>query len=156
MIAPGVIVAQDIATNAVNGTHLAMGSDAAGDTLYYDGTDYVRLAKGTAGQVLTMNGGATAPEWAAGGGGGGGGSSTFVEDEFTGDGTTTSFTLSTAAPYEESIMVFIDGGSQPTSAYTLPSNTNLTISPAPPNGSAIKALHLGIGSEVPDDSVTDA
>ena len=28
MIAPGVIVAQDIATNAVNGTHIAMGSDA--------------------------------------------------------------------------------------------------------------------------------
>ena len=155
MNAPGVIVAQDIATNAVNGTHLAMGSDAAGDTLYYNGTDYVRLGKGTAGQVLTMDGGATAPEWATGTGGGGGGSA-FVEDEFTGDGTTTSFTLSTAAPYEESIMVFIDGVSQPTSAYTLPSNTNLTISPAPPNGSAIKALHLGIGSEVPDDSVTDA
>tara|TARA_Y100000590_G_scaffold47747_3_gene50599 strand:- start:7168 stop:8289 length:1122 start_codon:yes stop_codon:yes gene_type:complete len=77
MIAPGVIVAQDIATNAVNGTHLAMGSDAAGDTLYYDGTDYVRLAKGTAGQVLTMNGGATAPEWAAGTGGG---ISNLVED----------------------------------------------------------------------------
>jgi len=31
-----------------------------------------RLPKGTAGQVLTMNAGATAPEWAAGGGGGGG------------------------------------------------------------------------------------
>ena len=65
MIAPGVIVAQDIATNAVNGTHIAMGSDAAGDTLYYNGTDYVRLPKGTAGQVLTMNGTASAPEWAA-------------------------------------------------------------------------------------------
>jgi hypothetical protein len=63
MIAPGVIVAQDIATNAVNGTHIQMGSDAEGDTLYYNGTDYVRLAKGTAGQVLSMNTGATAPEW---------------------------------------------------------------------------------------------
>ena len=61
MIAPGVIVAQDLATNAVNGTHIAMGSDAVGDTLYYNGTDYVRLAKGTNGQVLSM--GATAPEW---------------------------------------------------------------------------------------------
>ena len=63
MIAPGVIVAQDIATNAVNGTHIEMGSDEPGDTLYYNGTDYVRLAKGTAGQVLSMNTGATAPEW---------------------------------------------------------------------------------------------
>jgi len=62
MIAPGVIIAQDIATNAVNGTHMAMGSDAVGDTIYYNGTDYVRLAKGTNGQVLTM--GANDPSWA--------------------------------------------------------------------------------------------
>ena len=65
MIAAGAIVAQDLASNSVDGTHIAMGSDAAGDTIYYNGTDYVRLAKGTAGQVLTMNSGATAPEWAA-------------------------------------------------------------------------------------------
>ena len=64
-IAAGAIVAQDLASNSVDGTHIAMGSDAAGDTIYYNGTDYVRLAKGTAGQVLTMNSGATAPEWAA-------------------------------------------------------------------------------------------
>ena len=65
MIASGVIVSQDIAANAVNGTHIALGSDVAGDVMYYNGIDYVRLAKGTAGQVLSMNSGATAPEWAA-------------------------------------------------------------------------------------------
>ena len=54
--------------NAVTGAKIALGSDAAGDTMYYNGTDYARLAKGTAAQVLTMNAGATAPEWAAGGG----------------------------------------------------------------------------------------
>ena len=42
-----------------------MGSDAAGDVLYFNGTDYARLAKGSADEVLTMNTGATAPEWAA-------------------------------------------------------------------------------------------
>ena len=42
---------------------LKVGSDAAGDVLYHNGTNYIRLAKGTAGQVLTMNSGATAPEW---------------------------------------------------------------------------------------------
>ena len=52
-----------ILNNAVTGAKIAMGSDAAGDTLYYNGTDYVRLAKGTAGQVLKVNSGATAPEW---------------------------------------------------------------------------------------------
>jgi hypothetical protein len=35
-----------------------------GDIIYHNGTDNVRLAKGTALQVLTMNSGATAPEWA--------------------------------------------------------------------------------------------
>ena len=34
-----------------------------GDLIYHNGTDNVRLAKGTAGQVLKMNSGATAPEW---------------------------------------------------------------------------------------------
>jgi hypothetical protein len=39
-----------------------------GDIIYADGTDTIdRLAKGTASQVLTMNSGATAPEWAAAG-----------------------------------------------------------------------------------------
>ena len=33
--------------------------------MYYNGTNYVRLAKGPATQVLTMNSGATAPECAA-------------------------------------------------------------------------------------------
>jgi len=43
----------------------------AGDTLYATAADtLVRLGIGTAGQVLTVNSGATAPEWAAAGGGG--------------------------------------------------------------------------------------
>ena len=41
-----------------------------GDIIYGTGTDaWAKLAKGTADQVLTMNSGATAPEWAAAGGG---------------------------------------------------------------------------------------
>ena len=53
-----------IQDNAVTGPKIAMTSDAAGDVLYYNGTDYVRLAVGAAGKVLKVNGGATAPEWA--------------------------------------------------------------------------------------------
>ena len=34
-----------------------------GDVIYHNGTDNVRLAKGTASQLLQMNSGATAPEW---------------------------------------------------------------------------------------------
>lgn len=42
----------------------------AGDVIYHNGTDNIRLAIGTAGQALVVNAGATAPEWdtlAAGG-----------------------------------------------------------------------------------------
>ena len=63
MLAEGTIIAQDIAPNAVDGTHIAMGGDVIGDTLYYDGTDYVRLPKGLSGQLLAM-GGSDIPEWA--------------------------------------------------------------------------------------------
>jgi len=46
--------------------------EAAGDLVIGTGANTAaRLAKGTATHVLTMNAGATAPEWAAGGGGGG-------------------------------------------------------------------------------------
>lgn len=34
-----------------------------GDMIYHNGSDNIRLAKGTAGQVLAMNSTATAPEW---------------------------------------------------------------------------------------------
>jgi len=34
-----------------------------GDIIYHNGSDNIRLAKGTAGQSLVMNSGATAPEW---------------------------------------------------------------------------------------------
>lgn len=37
---------------------------AEGDLLYFDGTDIVKLAKGTTDQYLRMNAAATAPEWA--------------------------------------------------------------------------------------------
>ena len=54
--------------NSVTGAKIAMGSDARGDILYYNGTDYARLAKGSNGQVLKM--GANDPAWGADAGGG--------------------------------------------------------------------------------------
>jgi len=55
-------------TVAKGGTNLT--SYTAGDILYATGsTTLAKLAKGTAGQALKMNSGATAPEWATGGGG---------------------------------------------------------------------------------------
>jgi hypothetical protein len=52
-----------LADNSVSGAKLAMGSDALGDLMYYNGTDYVRLAAGSDGQILKMSGGV--PSWSA-------------------------------------------------------------------------------------------
>lgn len=52
-----------IANNAVDGTKLNLTSNATGDMMYYDGTDWVRLAAGLNGQSLRSNG-AAAPTWA--------------------------------------------------------------------------------------------
>jgi hypothetical protein len=57
--------------NVLGGVTMTLGSDANGDTYYRASGVLTRLAKGTAGQVLTMNAGATAPEWAAAAGGSG-------------------------------------------------------------------------------------
>ncbi len=43
----------------------AVGSDAAGDILYHNGTSYVRLGIGSDGQVLTVNDAGNAPQWEA-------------------------------------------------------------------------------------------
>ena len=50
-------------TNGTDGTDLSTTLTTQGDILYRDGSGLQRLAKGTAGQVLQMNSGATAPEW---------------------------------------------------------------------------------------------
>ena len=65
--ADGSVTTAKLGTNSVDGTKIAMGSDARGDILYHGATDYARLAKGTSGQVLTM--GANDPAWAAAAGG---------------------------------------------------------------------------------------
>ena len=62
-VADGSITTTKLADNAVTGAKIALGSDAAGDIMYNNGTDYVRLAKGGANEVLQINTGATAPEW---------------------------------------------------------------------------------------------
>ncbi len=87
-----------IAANSIDGTHIAIGSDAEGDIMYYNGTNYIRLAKGTDDHVLTMNG--NVPNWEAASGGGGGASlafktiSTSGQSDIVADGATDTLTLS--------------------------------------------------------------
>ena len=80
------------ADDSVTGAKLSV-SLVQGDVLYGSGTDTLaRLAKGTAGQSLVMNTGATAPEWgdAAAGAGGGGSDKIFWEN---GQTVTTSYQI---------------------------------------------------------------
>jgi hypothetical protein len=63
-LANNLIVAQHIAVNSIAGTKIAIGSDAIGDIMYYNGTDWVILAAGTLGYHLVAKG-AAAPEWEA-------------------------------------------------------------------------------------------
>jgi len=52
-----------LAAKGADGTNVATTLTTQGDILYRDGSGLQRLPKGTAGQVLQMNSGATAPEY---------------------------------------------------------------------------------------------
>lgn len=71
----------------------------------------------------------------------------YYEDEFTADGSTTDFTLSRESVGVNQLMLTVDGVVQPTSAYSA-SGTTLTISPALPNGTNIRVVHMGVKSGV--------
>ena len=62
-IADDAVGADQLADGAVDGAAIAMGSDVQGDILYHNGTSYVRLAAGTAGQVLQTGGTGANPSW---------------------------------------------------------------------------------------------
>ena len=63
-------------------------------------------------------------------------------DAFTGDGSTTSFTLSRVPPSINDLDVTLDGVTQHITAYTL-IESELTFSAAPANGVAIQVKHIG-------------
>jgi hypothetical protein len=82
----------------------------------------------------------------AGSGDSGGSSSSFTRDEFTGNGSTTDFTLSKsiAANNEDRLIVFNEGVFQRQDSYTL-SGTTLSFSVAPANGNKIVAYIMEVG-----------
>ena len=52
-----------MALQKIPGRAIQLDSQVSSDIMYHDGTDWVRLAKGDAGQILTVNDTATAPQW---------------------------------------------------------------------------------------------
>tara|TARA_Y100000310_G_scaffold76257_2_gene72732 strand:- start:5679 stop:7736 length:2058 start_codon:yes stop_codon:yes gene_type:complete len=100
------IGASAIQANSVDGSMLALGSDASGDVMYYNGTDYVRLAKGSDDQVLTLASGV--PSWA--------------------DAAVANFTASANNSTDETVYpVFVDGA---TGAQGAETDTGFTYNPS--------------------------
>ena len=82
----------------------------------------------------------------------------FTVDTFTGDGSTTSYTLSTTPASENAILVIVDGIVQVKSINYSLSGTILTLTGAPDSGSSVVIVHLGFSSasrtSVIDGSIT--
>ena len=67
------------------------------------------------------------------------GTGNSVVDQFTGDGSTTAFTVTTAPVTENNLLVYIDGVYQQKTDYTV-SGTTLTMDTAPGNGAIIETV----------------
>lgn len=91
-----------IADNSVNGAKIALGSDAQGDVMYYNGTDWARLAAGTNGQYLQTQGAGANPLWSSISSGG----MTLLGTITTTSGTSFSLTGLTLTNYKSLVLVF--------------------------------------------------
>ena len=69
------------------------------------------------------------------------GTNTIEVDEFTGNGSTANYTLSTAAVTENNLLVYMDGVYQHHNTYSV-SGTTLTFDTNVPNGSKVEAFHM--------------
>ena len=133
-------------------TNPTLGGDLSGTTSNAQiktgvvGISELAVSDGTTGQILSTNGSGILSFVDDGGVSGGGGNLNFIEDEMTGDGTSTTFTYpsGTIVTDKLTMLVYVDGVSQALTAYTLATTTSIGISPAPHNGAKIKVLHLGV------------
>ena len=164
-IAANTIATSNIADNAIDGTKIASNSiltrhiddnqitgDQLADDLVLSGTGAIRLPDGTTGQrpgspaagmfrYNTTDGkfeGYTT-EW--GEIGGGSGASAMETNNFTGDGSTTAFTVSSSVSDEDNLIVFIEGVYQNKADYVA-SGTTITFDVAPANGRKIVVQHI--------------
>ena len=88
---------------------------------------------------------------------GGSGATNVSPNEFSGNGSTTAFTLSADPATENNTQVYIDGVYQEKGTYAV-SGTTLTFSTAPPNGTSIEVMAFTASSVgvVADGSITTA
>lgn len=135
------------ATNTLGSVTMDVtGTDADGDTYYRASNVLTRLPKGTAGQVLTMNAGATAPEWGAGTSGADPTASVGLTAV---NGVATTYLRSDGAPA-------LDQGIVPTWTGTHTFNNGVTTGTGSTAGTVFtyNSLTTGNGADVSSSSVT--
>tara|TARA_Y100000996_G_C22493807_1_gene631405 strand:- start:1 stop:1242 length:1242 start_codon:yes stop_codon:yes gene_type:complete len=84
----------------------------------------------------------------------GGGGATLAVDNFTGDGSDTTFTMGANPLEENNTQVYIDGVYQQKNTYGI-SGTTLTFSEAPPNSSSVEVVRISASTVTvgtPDDN----
>ena len=107
-------------------------------------TDTLTLVAGS-GMTLTTDASGDSITFASSGGGSG--NSTFAKDTFTGDGSTTAFTMTTSMSSEDGLIVFIDGVYQADNVYSVSGNT-LTFATAPVNSRIIEVFQFQISTNL--------
>ena len=89
----------------------------------------------------------------------GGGGANLTTNNFTGDNSTTGFTLSIDPSVEQNTFVYIDGVYQQKNTYST-SGTTLTFSTAPPTGASVEVMSMtatnSIVGTVSDNAITTA
>ncbi len=123
----GGTVTEAFKTIAVSGQSDIV-ADSATDTLNIAAGSNVTLTTDAATDTLTI--GSTAS----------GGTVTVQRNNYTGDGTTTVYGVSSTIVSENNIQIYLDGVYQDKDTYTT-SGSNVTFSTAPPNTTAIEIMH---------------
>jgi hypothetical protein len=114
---------------AVSG-QTTVAADSTGDTVTFVGTNGIDITTTAGTDTVTFDGNKSI--------------NPFVTDLFTGDGSTTAFTLSTEPSTEDNLIVFVEGVYQNKNSYVL-SGTTLTLDGAPANSDELVVHIIGDG-----------
>ena len=110
-------------------------ADGATDTLTLVGGSNMTITTDASNDTITF----------ASSGGGSGNTGGIDSQVFNGDGTDTTFTLTTAPATEDNLWVFVDGVYQNKDSYSV-SGTTLTMGTAPDNGTKLAVHHVRVGT----------
>jgi len=132
-------------TLAVGGSAIVFSSAPASTD-----TCHIILLGGVGGTSTVSDGAVTAAKLDAG-------LKDYLEETYTANGSQTTYTLTRAPIGTNDLMITIDGIVQPSTAYSI-AGTTLTISPALPNGTDVRVVHMGVraGFVVPSSSTITA